>query len=469
MRRPSQLLLTLAVGLTAWPAAAHVAQQGFVLLLPTDVYITSGIWVVALTAVALAVTPGHIGEKIFASLRLPRLPMPHWEATTSCLAFLVLCWLLYVGLAGSRDPLANPLPLFIWTVFWVILVILQALVGDLWRWINPWSGPARLVLGPSDRTAPLRLPEGLGTWPAIITILAFSAFALADPAPDDPARLAVFVALYWLYGFAGMALFGDDWLKRGEFISLLMHHFATLSPIRFDRDESRAGLFGWQLLKLEPLTVSGGIFVLIILGTGSFDGLNETFWWLALIDINPLAFPGRSAIITETVGGLLIANVLLVAAFAALVWLGDILARQFGGPFEPPGYATAFGLLALSILPIALGYHIAHYLTVFLVNGQYALAAASDPFATGADYLGLGTYYVTTGFFNTQDTVRVIFLTQAGAVVIGHVLAILAAHAMALRLYGENRPALLSQIPLAGFMILYTFLGLWLLAAPKGA
>ena len=64
---------------------------------------------------------------------------------------------------------------------------------------------------------------------------------------------------------------------------------------------------------------------------------------------------------------------------------------------------------------------------------------------------------------------RVIFLTQAGAVVIGHVLAILVAHAMALRLYGENRPALLSQIPLAGFMILYTFLGLWLLAAPKGA
>ena len=58
---------------------------------------------------------------------------------------------------------------------------------------------------------------------------------------------------------------------------------------------------------------------------------------------------------------------------------------------------------------------------------------------------------------------RVIFLTQAGAVVIGHVLAILVAHAMALLLYGENRPALLSQIPLAGFMILYTFLGLWLM------
>ena len=48
MRRPFQLLLTLVAGLAAWPAAAHVAQQG--LLLPTDVYITSGIWVVALAA-----------------------------------------------------------------------------------------------------------------------------------------------------------------------------------------------------------------------------------------------------------------------------------------------------------------------------------------------------------------------------------------------------------------------------------
>ena len=88
--------------------------------------------------------------------------------------------------------------------------------------------------------------------------------------------------------------------------------------------------------------------------------------------------------------------------------------------------------------------------------------------ATGQDLLGLGTFYVTTGFFNTQASVRAIFLVQAGAVVFGHVLAILLAHAVAVRHFGTNRRAALSQAPLALFMILYTLFGLWLLASPRG-
>ena len=83
--------------------------------------------------------------------------------------------------------------------------------------------------------------------------------------------------------------------------------------------------------------------------------------------------------------------------------------------------------------------------------------------------LNLGTFYVTTGFFNHRDTVQLIFLSQTVVVVIGHMLSILSAHAVALELFVENRRAVLSQLPLALFMIGYTFFGLWLLAAPKGA
>jgi hypothetical protein len=452
------------------PAAAHVSEQGLVLLLPTDAFITAGIWVVALTALALAVTPGDTSERLFSSFVLPKVPVPRWETATSLLSFAFLCWLAFIGLTGSRDPLANPLPLFIWTVFWILLVLLQAVIGNLWRWINPWTGIARLLLGTHDRKPWGTLPKRIGCWPAVIGLLTFSSFALADPAPDDPARLAVIVAGYWSYTFVAIALFGEvEWLRRGEFITLLMRHFATLAPLRLSRRESRFGLPGWQLLEAGSLSVSGGVFVLILLGTGSFDGLNETFWWLARIDVNPLEFPGRSAIIAETVGGLLLANGLLVGAFAALIWLGHTLAGQACPDANSISFREAFGKLAVSILPIALAYHLAHYLTMLLVNGQYALAAASDPFASGADYLGLGTFYVTTGFFNTRDTVQSIFLAQAGAVVIGHVLAILSSHAIAVRLYGKNKPALISQIPIAVFMILYTFLGLWLLASPKGA
>jgi ABC-type nitrate/sulfonate/bicarbonate transport system permease component len=127
----------------------------------------------------------------------------------------------------------------------------------------------------------------------------------------------------------------------------------------------------------------------------------------------------------------------------------------------------AFRLFAPSILPIALGYHIAHYLTAFLVDGQYLLAWTTDPLHRGWDLLGLGPHPVSTGFMNRQDTVRVIFLAQAGAVVVGHVLAILMAHALAVRAFGDSCRAALSQAPLAAFMVLYTLFGLWLLASPR--
>ena len=204
------------------------------------------------------------------------------------------------------------------------------------------------------------------------------------------------------------------------------------------------------------------IFILLLLGSGSFDGLNETFWWLDLLGLNPLEFPGRSAVIRQTLAGLFISNLALVMVFALSIRLGLTLAQ------EQMALTKAVCLFAPSILPIALGYHIAHYLPGFLVDGQYALAAASDPLGTGADLLGLGQFYVTTGFFNSQSSVRVIWLSQAGAVVGGHILAVMLAHGLAVRQFGKARKAVLVGAPLALFMVLYTLFGLWLLASPRG-
>ncbi len=218
---------------------------------------------------------------------------------------------------------------------------------------------------------------------------------------------------------------------------------------------------GWQLAAGRVPPVGLALFTLLMLGSGSFDGLNETFWWFARMGWNPLEFPGRSAVIGQTLAGLVVANLVLVAGFALAVRAGLGLAG--GGSFR-----RAFRALAPSVLPIALGYHLAHYLTSFLVDGQYVLVALNDPLATGAELLGMGETYVTTGFFNTRASVRIIWLSQAGAVVLGHVLAVLLAHAIALRELRDPRRAALSQVPLAAMMVLYTLFSLWLLASPRG-
>ena len=133
------------------------------------------------------------------------------------------------------------------------------------------------------------------------------------------------------------------------------------------------------------------------------------------------------------------------------------------------GFRRAFGALALGLLPIALVYHIAHFLPAFLVQVQYVLAALGDPMGQGAAFLGIEPFHVTTGFLNRLDSVRVIWTTQAGLVVLGHIWSVLLTHRIALDLFGADRSARLATLPLSLFMIAYTFLGLWLLAAPKGA
>jgi hypothetical protein len=460
--RIKQVALAPGFSGMASQAQAHASEQGFVLLLPTEIYITSGVASVVLTVLLLLVLPERMLAAVFRPLSISWRRATHAPLVTSCATFLLLGFLVWVGQNGPRDPLANPLVLTVWTVWWIGFVSLQGLFGDLWRWVNPWTGPVALTRSLLGVRPFLRLPVWLGHAPAIVSFLGFAAIVMADPAPTDPARLASYVGIYWLLTYLARLAFGPRWAFRGEGISMLMRLYAKVGLFATGGRRLRAGVFGWQVLRGPVPPFGVAVFCVIMLGSGSFDGLNETFWWLAQLGVNPLEFPGRSAVVWPNLIGLLIANAALVAVFAISVWLGLKLAKA------DMSLPLAFRVFAPSILPIALGYHIAHYYTSFLVDGQYALAAASDPMATGQDLLGLGTFYVTTGFFNTQASVRAIFLVQAGAVVIGHVLAILLAHAIAVQNFGTNRRAALSQAPLALFMILYTLFGLWLLASPRG-
>ncbi|MHA1108974.1 MAG: hypothetical protein ACTSQV_07650 [Alphaproteobacteria bacterium] len=423
------------------------------LLLPTDFYIAAGVLAVLASVVAVTLLPARA---LVAAYR-PRLVWPRapggGETAASLLSLIVLVTLVLAGFNGPRDPLANPLPLTVWTVWWVGFTLAQAVFGNLWAWANPWTGLYRLI-GP---VAPFRLPGWLGYWPAIAGLLAFGWFELVDIAPSDPARLALAVAVYWGVTFAGMVLFGAEaWLARAECFTIFFRFVARLAPLRIADGETRIGPPGAHLIAHKPLPVSGALFLLLALSTVSFDGLSKTFFWLGQIGVNPLAFPGRSAVVWENSAGLIGAWATLALAFALSVHAGLALAGAHGR------FRRSFGALALAITPIALGYHLAHYLPVLLVNGQYALAA-------GAEMLGLGEVHVTTSFFNTTRSVRLIWLTQAGAIVAGHIVAVAVAHRLALELHTDPRRAALSQIPLSALMVLYTLLGLWLLAAPTGA
>ena len=460
-------LAALTAIASASPAFAHASDRGFVLLLPTGYYLFGGALAVALSFVVLVLVPAAPLERLTRCRHhVPGLPFDG-RAAASVLSFLVLCALLWAGVAGSRDPLSNPLPLVFWTVWWVGFTLLVGVFGNLWRWLEPWYGPARLVLALMRREherPPFALPERAGYWPAILLFVAFAWFELVYPSPEDPFRLAVALAGYWLFSFAGILLFGHAaWTGRVECFSVFFSMVSRVSPFFRSPDGAlTVSLPGARAAQADALPVSGALFLLLALSSVSFDGLSRTFFWLDLLGINPLEFPGRSAVLWSGTFGLLVSFGVLSGLFFLCVWLGEGLA---GGRSRT---AEAAGLLVWSLLPISLAYHFSHYLIVLVINGQYALAAISDPLSRGWNLFGTAGYHVLAGATAGHQSAWVIWNLQAAAIVLGHMLAVAIAHVATCRLRGEAAVATLAELPLATLMVAYTVFGLWLLSSPTG-
>ena len=424
MRRPA---LALALAAPS-PVLAHTGERGFVMLLPTGLYIAGGALAVALSFAVMGLLPSGV-------LRFqPRAPAQRTPRRwPGFLSFVLLLLLLASGWAGSRDPLDNPLPLAVWTLWWVGFTFLCALAGDLWRHVNPWRW-----------MAPRREARTAGSWPAVAFFLAFAWFELIYPAPFDPAILAWIVLGYVVFTAACVRLFGEAWLGRSEPFGVFFGIVGRLAP-------------PWRrLLAGDTFSPALTAFVLVALATVSFDGLSRTFWWLGLIGENPLEHPGRSAVMLPNTVGLAGTALVFTAFYALCVKAGASLSRT----------QADYGYYVLSIVPIAFGYHFAHYFPTFLVDVQYAVRAFSDPLERGWDLFGTRDLHVRTSFLADHASVYVIWNVQVAVIVAAHVAAVVVAHALALRRHASARTALVSQLPMTGLMIGYTVLGLWLLSTP---
>ena len=474
MMRLLSLFVLAFVGLAAWSdhtVFAHVTDRAFVLLLPTHLYAWGGALAVALSFVVMALLPiAGLRSIERAQWQLGRAPGS--PGVWLSLVFLaVMACLIVGGYIGDRDPLSNPLPTVIWTLWWVGFTLLHAVFGNLWTVINPWRGLYWIVIRAVGRPRwiddpPLSYPVTVGFLPAIVLFFAFAWFELVYTAPQDPDVLATAVMVYAAITLTGMLIFGErDWLRYGDAFSVFFQVVSWLSPLsaRIDDGPNRmltAAVPGKWLLDVGILRLSGVAFVVLALSSVSFDGLSRTFWWVALAGENPLEFSGRSAMVGINTIGLFATFCALFGVFLIAVLLGRQLAR-----FRE-GLINSLGRYVVAIVPIAFGYHFAHYLPAFIVDGQYAVRAASDPFALGWDLFGTAGMYVHAAILTNHESVQLVYNLQVAAIVIVHVMAVAVAHFLALRQAEAPRQAVLSQIPMTALMICYTIFGLWLLSSP---
>ena len=386
------------------------------------------------------------------------------EIVCGAIGAFLLGIVVYSGLRGTQSSTANFAPTFIYVIFWLALVPTSVLLGDVFKAFNPWRAIGRgvgwLARGAArgELPAPLAYPARLGRWPAAVGIFAFAAMELVAADGDKPENLAIATLIYSALTFIAMALYGvETWIERGEAFSVYFNLFSRLSPIE-TRDRVigyRKPLSGLPALESLPGTVP---LLAVMIGSVTFDGAAEAPLWTGIAPDIARFFgdlgltPQRALEVTFLIG--LIAAILLVYSFYRL---GVIGARSVGGGLSANRLAGAF---VHSLVPIALAYVAAHYLTLLLFQGQAITFLASDPLGDGADLFGTADIQIDYGVIGANAT----WYWQVGFVVAGHVAALTLAHDRALALYDNARLAVRSQYWMLAVMVGFTSLALWLLS-----
>ena len=455
-------------------ASAHAGEKGLIMLLPTKLFMVAGTLIVVVSfLLTLRLPLAGIHRHLTHERQLLSWTSGRGSRWLSAASLLFVLFLITSGFNGSTDPLKNPIGSVIWAWFWVGLVFVHVVIGNLWSLINPWIALERLIDKPLKafrlRSPLLPYPAVFGYWPAVLLLLAILWFENVSLAPYDPTVLARAVSGYVILTAIGIALFGRRaWIRHGELFSVYFRMTSMLAPLQIRPDETpeaggrRQLALAWpwmNLLRVERISTSGVVFILCALAGVTFDGLAHTFWWLGRVGINPLEFGGRSTVYTVNTIGLPLTCLVLVL----LYYLSTIAGARVGGRSLREPSVNRF---VFSLIPIAFGYHFAHYLPAFSLESQYALVALSDPFGLGWNLFGTGDMTVVASVRTSFTLVTFIWYTQVTVIVIAHVVAILIAHLIAYEEYRRDRDVLYSQLPLTGLMIFYTFLGLWLLSTP---
>jgi hypothetical protein len=380
------------------------------------------------------------------------------HAVVQALSFGLLVVVFLAALVGENSAAQNLAPTFIYVVFWLGLVAVVVLLGNVWRYLNPWRAAADFVAWawPGGWTPPFRYPERLGRWPAAVLLLAFAALELAYEDPSSPRALAIAIALYsWITWMGALAFGRDDWFANGEAFTSYFGLYSRLAPFgsRDGRLVARVPLRGLA----EPIERPGTVaFVAVMLGTVLFDGFSRTTWFLNrqlqvqepfALDSPGLATAARTALnLVGMLGAVLLVGLLFVGAVDAARRVS-----RYRGPLA--------GAFVGSLIPIALAYVVAHYFSLFVLQGQLAIRLASDPFGRGWDLFHTKT-------FPTVGTLapNTVWYVQVAALIVGHVLGLVLAHDRAVALF-PGKVATRAQYAMLALMVLYTVGGMWVLSS----
>ncbi len=371
-----------------------------------------------------------------------------WRVTWRVVGFVVFAFAAMAAVLGE-DELANPFLGIFYVWLWVGLVPLSFFFGPVWRAISPVRTINLLfakVSGSDPDVGVMDYPRWLGHWPAAVGLFAFVWLELVYPHMTELGPVRLWCAVYVAVMLIGGALFGNTFYERADPFEVYSTLVGKMSV--WGRRDGRL-LVRSPLANLDTVVVRPGLVAVlaVLFGSTAFDSFRDSSEWVQYIqsvDTSALLL-NNLALLTFCVGvGVIFAGACMLTGVDA-----ETSRRSLPDRF------------AHSIVPIVVGYIVAHYLTYLVEYGQRTLIQASDPFGDGSDYLGTADWsinYWLSYHPTLLANIKVI------AVVVGHVLGVIAAHDRAVRLL-PPRHQLTGQLPLLFAMVAFTVGGLYLLFA----
>jgi len=435
-------LLVVAVG----PAAAHGASLDSsreTIAIPAWLFLlTGGAAIGASFLLASLVTDRALIDAIHGWRRTVPVPGEHLlRGFLQLVGVVGLSFVLVVGFLGPELGNANAAVLLVWVGWWAGFTATTYLVGSTWPALNPWRTIAELL--PSLNRS---YPERLGAWPSVAGLLGLVWLEVVSPVADAPGVLATVVAGYTVFTLVGALAYGPEtWFETVDPISRVFRYYGRLAPIAREDGQIRLRLPGTALSEtrlVDGLDEVG--FVIALVWVTTYDGFVATPTWRSLAD--PLVSAGVPALVLYLL--VLLAG---FGLFLGVFVLGARYSRRLAGTYLSVAELTR--QFAPPLLAIAAGYHLAHYLGYFLTLAPSLATTAATPLTL----LETVPVLALPGWFDG---------VALASVLLGHILAIWAAHATAFDLFPGRLQAIRSQYPYTAVMVVYTMSSLWIVSQP---
>lgn len=359
----------------------------------------------------------------------------------STLAVAGLGLVIYTGLTGPRVANANFAILVVFAGCRAGLVMVTYLVGNIWPALNPWR-----TLSSFLPSRDVEYSEQWGVWPAVGGLFVLLWVEIVAAPAQFPKTLVLVVFAYSVYTVLGAAVFSPaDWFHYADPVAVLFRYYGAVAPIQRTSDGFNIKLPGARLRTSGVIDgISGVAFVLLLVWELTYSAFLVTPPGVATVEfIVDLGIP--------PLGTYLALLFLGYGFFFGSYWIAAKYAKRIAETYVTTGYLVI--RFAPPLLGIAAGYHLAHYFSFFVSLSPSLVLTVMDPLSPPVPPLIL-------------RLPNWVGLLNIGFVLVGHLLAIWAAHATSFAVFPSRLQAIRSQYPLLLVMIMYTMISLWLISLP---